>query len=148
MGLGGERFWRVRHAGWIWLPCSRLLVVGVVDAGSFVDQAWGQAVVLGEVARCGLTDPELDLEPVGGLLGDVFVERARGMARFEDAQNRLVSEGSEAGSMSESIIDVLGREALAKNQDAPGDASPVARRASADLLGPRICAPRADFGPQ
>src|SRR5690606_13102362 len=93
MGLGGGRLWSVRYRFRAWLPCGRLLFVGAIDARGLVGQARRQAVVLGEIARRDLADPQLGLEPVGGLLGDVFGERAGLMARFEDAQDCLVREG-------------------------------------------------------
>lgn len=90
-------------------------------------------VIFGEIARRGLADAELALESVGGLLGDVLVEGARGMTRFEDAQDRLVGECSEACGMGEGFVEVLGGEALTQHQDAPSDAPPVTRRSRAEV---------------
>jgi hypothetical protein len=64
-------------------------VVGAVGAGGFGGQARRQAVVLGEIAWCGLADPEFALESVGGLLGDVFVERARLSAKGDCWDNAV-----------------------------------------------------------
>src|SRR5690606_11225550 len=105
---------------------------GAFDAGGLLAQIREQPVVLLEVTGRGLTNPQLALQTVGGLLGDVLVQGARRMPRLEDAQDSLVIESSEASGVRESGVDVLGGEALAQQQDASCDAAPVARRSGTE----------------
>jgi hypothetical protein len=133
-----------------------------------------QRVVFGEIARQGDAGAKGGVDALGGVFGDVFVERARAMTAGEDAFDRSRLEPAEARRVSEGGDNVGGVVARAQEQDLPGVMGPDAgrqrdesveehggavayvRESGAELVaiddglavGPRVHAERSIFSPR
>ena len=92
-----------------------------------------QRVVFGEIARQGDARSEGSVDALGGVFGDVFVERARAMTAGEDAFDRSRLERAEARRVREGSNDVGGVVARAQEQDLPGVMGPDAGRQGDEL---------------